>query len=90
MSWKKWKRGLLIAMLTGAGTGMVGLAAGVTWRQAFIIMAVSLGKDLVLYLQQHPVETISDTTQFLNKGQSYGAGSVRNPDFLPTTGGRNE
>lgn len=64
MSWKKWKRGLVIALLTGAGTGLVGLAVGVNWEQAGILIAVSVGKDLLLYLKQHPIETVKDTTQF--------------------------
>jgi len=77
MSWKKWKRGLLIAILTGIGTGLVGLAVGINWEQALILVGVSVGKDLLLYLKQHPIETVSDTTHLLKKGESY-ATSGRN------------
>ena len=67
MSWKRWKRGLLIATLTGIATGLVGLAAGVTWRQALLIILVCVGKDSMLYLKEHPVEKITDTTHHWQK-----------------------
>jgi len=61
MSWKRWKRGLLIAVLTGLATGVVAEAAGVTIKQLAVIVAVDIGKDLLLYLKQHPIESIKET-----------------------------
>lgn len=68
MRWRKWKMGLLVSALTGALTGVVGLAVGVTGRQAWMLVAVSAAKDILLYLKAHPVEDVGDT-QFLTKGQ---------------------
>lgn len=66
MSWKHWKRGLLIAVLTGAATGALGLAIGITWTQAAILFGVSVAKDVLLYLKNHPFEKIVETS-FLRK-----------------------
>lgn len=61
MSWKRWKRGLVVATLTGFATALAGLMAGVTWKQAGIILAVCIGKDWLLYIKQHPIESVKDT-----------------------------
>lgn len=69
MSWKKWRRGLLIAAITGAATGAIGLSIGVTWHQTLILFGVSIGKDLLLYLKDHPIEQIEDTTAFIKRAR---------------------
>lgn len=61
-SWKRWKMGLCVSCLTGFFTGLAGLAAGITWKQFLIIVAVCIGKDAGLFLKQHPVDSIEDTT----------------------------
>jgi hypothetical protein len=50
MSWKRWKMGMAVAGGTGVLTGFVGLAVGVTWKQAAYLVGLSVGKDLLLYL----------------------------------------
>ena len=50
MNWRQWKLGLVVAGATGALAGLVGLAVGVSWKQAGWILAISVGKDLLLYL----------------------------------------
>lgn len=83
MSWKKWKRGLLIAILTGAGTGVVGLAVGITWEQASVILLACIGKDLCLYLKSHPIEAIADTTTFIKRASTISSsGSAESPTGL--------
>ena len=62
MKWSLWKKSLLVAMLTGLFTALSGIAAGITWRQFGIILAVCVGKDALLFLKDHPVEDITDTT----------------------------
>lgn len=59
--WSAWKRGLIVACLTGLFTAVSGLVAGVTWRQFVVILAVCVAKDALLYLKQHPVEDLQDT-----------------------------
>lgn len=60
MNWRKWKIGLLIAILTGACTAFaVGLIVpGVTLQESWLIFAGSVAKDVLLYLKQHPIEDV--------------------------------
>lgn len=64
MSWQRWKIGLVVAILSGIFTGLVGLAVGMTGRQIAILLAVNVGKDGLLYLTNHPVEQIDTTPPF--------------------------
>jgi hypothetical protein len=50
MNWHRWKMGLGVACATGALAGFVGLAVGVTYKQALWILGLSVGKDMLLYL----------------------------------------
>jgi hypothetical protein len=67
MSWRRWKRGLLVAMLTGCMTGIISLAIGTSWEQALILLAVSVAKDTLLWLKTHPVENLGPDTNILTK-----------------------
>ncbi len=51
MTRRKWKLGLLVSALTGILTGVGALAVGVTWKQAAWIIGGTVGKDMLLYLQ---------------------------------------
>ena len=62
MSWKSWKRGLLIALLTGLCTGTIALGAGASWRVSLYLIAGTVAKDVLLYLNKNPQESITDTT----------------------------
>ena len=66
LNWKQWKRGLLVAFIAGVATGLVGLAAGVTLKDAGILFGVSIGKDILLYISKHPADQIQDTTFIAN------------------------
>ena len=59
--WKQWKRGLIVAGLHGLFTGIMGLAVGVTWKQAGLLVLISVSKDAALFIQKHPVEKLQDT-----------------------------
>jgi hypothetical protein len=75
MNWKQWKLGLLVAILTGIGTGVVSaciaLALNCTNRQIVILFAsnlgIAIGKDMVLFLQQHPADSIDFDTTHITK-----------------------
>ncbi len=58
MNWKRWKFGLFVAILTGLFTGLTGIAVGITWRQALAIILVCIAKDGLLFLQQHPADSV--------------------------------
>lgn len=60
MNWKRWKIGLLVAMLTGFFTGLVtlGVVDSVTWAELGILLAVNIAKDALLFMKEHPVETV--------------------------------
>jgi hypothetical protein len=60
MKWRKWRLGLLVAIMTGCFTALTGLAAGITREQFLIILLVSIGKDALLFLKEHPVDTITN------------------------------
>lgn len=63
MNWKAWKRGLLVAGLTGLLTGLVtiGVLPHITWRELFLLLTVGAAKDALLFLSKHPVETVRHT-----------------------------
>jgi hypothetical protein len=63
MSWRRWKLGLLVAILTGFFTGLAYLSTIDTASLAVLIKfsLVTLGvigKDAVLFLQNHPVDEV--------------------------------
>lgn len=60
MNWKKWKAGLGVSALTGTLTGIIGLALGITWEQAGLLLLVNTAKDMLLYLKDHPIEKVED------------------------------
>lgn len=61
MNWKRWKIGLLVAAITGGLTGFIGLAVGVTWRQALFLVGSCVAKDMLLFLKDHPADAVTDT-----------------------------
>lgn len=88
MNWKNWKLGLFVATLTGlasgAVSGLAGLAVGLTRQQIIILFAVNVGtgvgKDLLLYLQQHPADSVSfDTTRITKDTVTHTEAVVRTP-----------
>jgi hypothetical protein len=56
MSWKRWKIGLAVAATTGLLTGVLGLAVNMTWKQIGMLIAITVAKDLLLFLKDHPPE----------------------------------
>lgn len=67
MNWKRWKIGLLVSILTGIATAFaVGLVIPtMTLKQGLFVLAGSIGKDLLLFLNQNQVKDISfDTSSF--------------------------
>lgn len=62
-NWKQWKRGLLVAAITGFVTALAAIAIfpNIDWKKFLLVLGGSLGKDMLLYLQKHPVESIEDT-----------------------------
>ena len=68
MSWSRWKLGLFVAIATGFFTGLSYLEAldVVTLKTVLKFAAVTLaviGKDAVLFLQNHPVDDVEDVDQ---------------------------
>lgn len=56
MKWKKWKAGLFVSACMGLLTGIIGWAVDLTVKQLIILLAVSVAKDVLLYLKDHKVE----------------------------------
>ena len=65
ISLRRWKLGAVIACVTGLATGVIGLAVGMPWKGALLLLAASMAKDFLLWQAQHPAEAITfDTEQF--------------------------
>jgi hypothetical protein len=62
MNWRLWRIGLVVAIATGAATALVtlGVVNSVTWSQLLLLLAVNIAKDALLFLKDHPVESIDD------------------------------
>lgn len=62
MNWKRWRISLAVAALTGVLTGIVtlGVVDKVTWKELLILLAVNMGKDMLLFLKEHPVEKVEE------------------------------
>jgi hypothetical protein len=67
MSWKKWKLGLAVSLLSGVFTSMVGLVVGLSHQQILFMTLINVGKDGLLFLKDHPVESITSDTTLLKK-----------------------
>lgn len=52
--------GLLVAGLTGFFTGLLGLGLGLSWKAALVLLGGSVAKDVLLFLNQHPVDSIQE------------------------------
>lgn len=64
MTKRKWLFGLTIAIVTGSlgGLSMLGAREGkINWIVVLSVLAGTILKDLTLWKQQHPVESIEDT-----------------------------
>lgn len=60
MNMKKWKIGLVVAVVFGLLSGGAGLAAGMSWQAFVAVLCTSLATHLGAYLMKHPVESIKD------------------------------
>jgi tetrahydromethanopterin S-methyltransferase subunit F len=75
MNWKKWKAGLFVAILTGFAAGLVGACAGFAIHltgaqlvELFVVnFGLNVGKDLLLYLKNHPIEEVNFETQHITR-----------------------
>ena len=63
ISWKRWRIGLLVATITGVCTAFaVGLIVpGMTLKEGAFIMLATIAKDVLLFLKDHPPESVEDS-----------------------------
>lgn len=64
MNFKRWKLGLGLATITGLCTGLVAwsvIATPIGWLAFIKLVVACAAKDLMLYLKDHPEDSISDT-----------------------------
>jgi len=66
MQWQRWRIGIVVAAITGVCTTFtVGLIVpGMTLKEGLLILAASIGKDVLLFLKNHPVESVAELTSF--------------------------
>lgn len=62
MNWKKWKIGLAVAAFTGLLTTFAvgAVVPSMTTKEAIFIALGLIAKDLLLFLKDHPVESVTD------------------------------
>jgi hypothetical protein len=72
MSWRKWKLGLVVAFIIGFFTACAGASVlDVVLNFKFVMFFLGLiGKDLILFLINHPVDQITFDTQTFSKQQT--------------------
>lgn len=65
MSWARWKRGLVISLLTTLLTEAVVILADpqIAWRAMVALLVGTLVKDALLYLKSHPVDELPENNQ---------------------------
>jgi hypothetical protein len=69
-SLRRWKLGLMVACSTGFFTGILGWGLGLSLKGALIMLAGAVGKDFVLFVTNHPVDSISFDTETKTKDQT--------------------
>lgn len=69
MRWKQWKLGLVVAVVSGIATAFaVGVVVPtMTWRQELYVCLGCIGKDLLLFLKEHPYDQVSFDTVTITK-----------------------
>lgn len=63
-NWKRWKLGLVVAVITGLASAGVALSASdhIGWKGLLLVLGYNVGQNVLLFLNQHPVDSVSDTT----------------------------
>lgn len=64
MSWRRWKLGIVVAVVLSACVAGSALEAGTTWRVFVQVFCTALVTHFLSFLKDHPLEQIqfSDTT----------------------------
>lgn len=70
MNWKKWKIGLMIAVVCGLLNAGAGLVAGMSWQAFIAVVCTSLLTNGLTFLKDHPLESVVDDPPAKDKGQS--------------------
>ena len=71
MNWKKWKVGLVIALLSGVFAGCAGLVGSMDWKAFVAVVCASIATNLGNYLRQHPIESIQEETKARTRAGSF-------------------
>jgi hypothetical protein len=72
MKWRQWRLGLFVSILTGLATALTvgAIIPTMTLKQGSFICLGFIAKDLLLYLKQHPAESISFDTATITKDKT--------------------
>lgn len=60
ISWKSWRLGLFVAIITGLCAALAGgmIFPNATWKQLVVVLLGSIAKDVMLFLAQHPADAV--------------------------------
>lgn len=69
LNWKQWKRGLVVACVTGACTAFAvgAIVPTMSLREGLLILGGSIAKDLLLFLREHPIDQVAGDTTITKK-----------------------
>lgn len=71
MSWRRWKLSLCIALITGVFSG--GIVAfvdpNIGWKPLAFILLYNICQNALLFMKDHPVDSIKDGTEFISKSE---------------------
>lgn len=59
MSWSNWRSGLLVSLMSGLMTGIMGFGMDASWKVVVAFILKDIAKDGLLYIKTNP-PTIKD------------------------------
>jgi hypothetical protein len=70
MTWRRWRLGVLVAVLLSAIVAGAGLVAGTNWRALVATFCTALLTHLGSFLKDHPPESVSFDTEKVAKNEN--------------------
>lgn len=69
MSWRRWKLGLIVSIITGVFSGGVVafVAPTLSWKQILFILLYNICQNGMLFLTNHPVDKLTENTEIITK-----------------------
>jgi len=66
LNWKQWKRGAVVAMISGLITVAPSMLVGIGWKALVIVLYGSVGTNFFNWLYLHPIESVLEPGQIVS------------------------